>query len=357
MNMHHLGPLHNDRNVSLGGSDTATQSNPAHVNPDVNERFESLQYQVESIREPRSAVQVRVDEGNNLTDQLTRQNDEQTNTVTSLKDLQSSEQFTYDETVGNVDRLRFEAQQHRDAAHIEKDEQLIRWNLDEAKRKEEEALLEEERAKVMFDGIEARVLEIDTQSRTQQNIETALNNTTSNTYNSTRTYDDLSAQSSNLTSKLPGTSPQGRATSSSSTSYLSASRSSLGASNELGASTTLGASGGPGTEFVVAAIELLKQIAQVVGKETARNITSPIGMLAKNLTVKSLSEDAKAVLEAAQVAAALLPVATNQQIILLMSMANTLHGDAVTNVAFWKEVLKDNNKMVQMTHELAKPSA
>ena len=355
MNMHHLGPLHNDRNVSLGGNDTANQSSPVPVNPDVSERFGNLQSQVDAIRDPKFTAQTSVYEGENLTTQLTNQNQQQINTVTGLNDLQSSELFTHDDMLTDVDRLRREAQDERDMADHEIDQQLAQWHLDEAKRKEDEANLLEEQARVMNEGIDDRTLDIGEQTITQQTTEVVLGNATSDTYNATRTFDNLSAQSTYLTEQLSGSSPQ-RTTSSSSGTYLSGSGSALSASNELGASTTLSASGEPGTEQIVAAIQILQEIAKTEGREVSRGITSPIGELAKNLVIKGLSEDAKAILETAQVAAALMSVATNQEIILLMSMANDIHGNAVTNVAFWREVLKDNNKLAQQSQELAKGS-
>ena len=355
MNMHHLGPLHNDRNVSLGGSDTANQANPVPVNPDVSERFGNLQSQVDAIRDPKFTAQTRVDEGENLTTQLTNQNQQQINTVTGLNDLQSSELFTHDDILTDVDKLRREAQDERDMAEHETDEQLAQWHLGEAKRKEDEADALEQQARIMQEGINDRILEVDDQTNTQQTTEVALGNATSDTYNATRTFDDLSAQLAYRTDQLSGLSPQRPAGSTNAT-YLGSSSSVLSASNELGASTTLGASGEPGTEQIVAAIQILQEIAKTEGREVSRSMTSPIGELAKNLVIKGLSEDAKAILETAQVAAALMSVATNQEIILLMSMANDIHGNAVTNVAFWREVLKDNNKLAQQSQELAKGS-
>lgn len=106
-----------------------------------------------------------------------------------------------------------------------------------------------------------------------------------------------------------------------------------------------------GNSYLQAARALLRAILMVTIQATDPN---PIVQIAKNLTNKGLSEQAIAYLEAALVDSAIQGSATNQQIILTKAQANTVHGEAETNIGYWKEVLNQNKQLEKDTHDLAK---
>ena len=107
-----------------------------------------------------------------------------------------------------------------------------------------------------------------------------------------------------------------------------------------------------GNSFLQAARALLRAVLLVT--MNAVNNPNPIVQLAKNLTNKTLTEQAIAYLEAGLVDSTIQGTAVNQQIILTKAQANTLHGDAETNIAYWKEVLQENKQLQKDTHDLAK---
>lgn len=106
-----------------------------------------------------------------------------------------------------------------------------------------------------------------------------------------------------------------------------------------------------GNSYLQAARALLRAILMVTIQATDPN---PIVQIAKNLTNKGLSEQAIAYLEAALVDSAIQGSAINQQIILTKAQANTVHGEAETNIGYWKEVLNQNKQLEKDTHDLAK---
>lgn len=104
--------------------------------------------------------------------------------------------------------------------------------------------------------------------------------------------------------------------------------------------------------YVTAAKAILMTIARLSAVMSLN--PNPIVQIAKNLTNKGLSEQAIAFLEAALVDSAIKGTQTNQQIVLLKAMANTIHGEAETNIAFWKEVINENKQLGKQTQDLAK---
>ena len=61
-----------------------------------------------------------------------------------------------------------------------------------------------------------------------------------------------------------------------------------------------------------------------------------------------------AYLEAALVDSAIQGTPTNQAIILTKAQANTIHGEAQTNVAQWKETLNGNKQLGKGMQDLSK---
>ena len=106
-----------------------------------------------------------------------------------------------------------------------------------------------------------------------------------------------------------------------------------------------------GNSYLEAARALLRAILLVTLQARDPN---PIVQIAKNLTNKSLSEQAVTYLETALVDSAIQGSPVNQQIILTKAQANTIHGEAETSIAYWKEVLNENKQLGKETNDLAK---
>lgn len=106
--------------------------------------------------------------------------------------------------------------------------------------------------------------------------------------------------------------------------------------------------------YLMAARALLGAIARLTAVASLN--PNPIVQLAKNLTNKGLSEQAIAYLEAALVDSAISGTPINQQIILTKAQSNTIHGEAETNMGYWKEVINQNKQLGKETHDLSKPA-
>jgi len=122
---------------------------------------------------------------------------------------------------------------------------------------------------------------------------------------------------------------------------------SINNTNEFGADGLSAA----GNLYLDAARILLRTIMQVTISARSSN---PIVQISKNLTNKSLSDQAIAYLEAANVDTALNGTAVNQQIILTKAQASTIGGEAQTGINYWKQVLEGNKQLQKETHDMAK---
>lgn len=118
-------------------------------------------------------------------------------------------------------------------------------------------------------------------------------------------------------------------------------------SNEFGADGLSVA----GSSYLQAARALLRTIMQVTISAKSGN---PIVQISKNLTNKSLADQAIAYLEAANVDTALNGTPTNQAIILTKAQASTISGESQTGINYWKQVLEDNKQLQKQTHDMAK---
>jgi hypothetical protein len=129
---------------------------------------------------------------------------------------------------------------------------------------------------------------------------------------------------------------------------------SAGASNGADPSVdTNGADGlsAAGNAYLDAARMMLRVVMQVTIGARSSN---PIVQISKNLTNKSLSDQAIAYLEAANVDTALNGTAVNQQIILTKAQASTISGEAQTGINYWKQVLEGNKQLQKETHDMSK---
>lgn len=107
---------------------------------------------------------------------------------------------------------------------------------------------------------------------------------------------------------------------------------------------------GNGSSLLQAARALLKAVLRVTMNATNAN---PIVQIAKNLTIKGITEQANAYLEAALVDSTVQGTPDGQKIILTKAQSSTLHGEAVTSIAFWNEVLNQNKQANKDTFKSA----
>lgn len=109
--------------------------------------------------------------------------------------------------------------------------------------------------------------------------------------------------------------------------------------------------GGVASGYLSAARALLKAI--LINTLNANN-PNPVVQIAKNMANKTLSEQATAYLEAAMVDTTIQGKPIEQQIIMTKYQATTIHGEAETNIAYWKQILEENKQLGKQTHDLAK---
>ena len=354
MTLQHLRPLNSSSNVSNDTGQSARVSTASNNNSNISQAFEALGQERSKIRAQQMSAENTLQTNNNQVSQLLKSSDQQSSAVQNTQRSESDYRHKSVNSTTNADRLRAEARTLRSDAEG-RDSSTARQLKLQAKNKEEEAKREDARAKEAFKAQEQahRVLGREMQSR--QDIQSNLGQALSESSASLSVVSNSSAQSNKNVLGFAGgaasrvSNPTGGAV--------------LGRVNNalLGYAGIPGLTGpdvanvnanGSWASYLNAAIGLLRAIHIVTAN--AQVNANPIVHIAKNLTNKGLSEQAITNLEAALVDSTVQGTPANQQILLTKGQANTLHGEAETNIAYWKEVLSGNKQLEKDTQDLAK---
>lgn len=411
--MQHLGPIRSKGTSSSDGLQSAKVSASSPGKSNVSQNFSVLAEQLSRIRSQQNPVQNNINTANSQTAQLAKMNSNEMNFARNSKNDERSLQRLHFESNISADNLVMESKVLKDRAEDSgsateafalKNEAKMKLDESKEKRKEaEQALIDSENAKK----------DSGRHSSAQSNIQDQLGQVKLASSVGTSNAKEMDQQVSALSVRALGSPQQspvlggvssnsgGGSTSGagnwgvasnsgfSNASYAASSGggssaklggvSSNGGSSSKGSGPTLGGLGngspqyangqntsaytagiinaaGPSAGYIWAAMSLLNSI----GQQTKANSTNPnssanpVKQISLNLNNKSLSEQATAYLEAAMVDTALQGTPTNQQIIFLKAQSNTVHGEAETNVAYWKEVLNENKQLEKQTHDLAK---
>lgn len=361
--MRHLGPIRSSTPTTSGASHQ-TQTAPSSVNPSISAKFAALEAERNTIRAVLAPAQRSVQEGGNNISELRRTLRQEVNATGESEQRQTRYYDKSVEASANVMRLEGEAKILKAEARG-KPESIARQLLMEAKFKEEEAKREQEKAQENLAKAEDTKREVSGHSRAEgvisQKLDKAITTTSSEQSNVTTLNSQDSAATSNpktsSSSKLKGESRNAV--------YASSSRGSSQTSSFTGSQYTVTTQTDSGTfintvhistgnSYVDAAMVLLRAIGFHTAQNAQNANTNPVRELALNLTNKGLSEQATTYLEAALVDSTLQGSPINQTIIFLKAQSATLHGEAETNVAYWKEVLNENKQLGKQTHDLAK---
>lgn len=372
--LQHLGPIQRNNNAADGSQQLANlPSNNNNVG--LNEQFQSLNTEVDRIRGDQQGVQKIGDDHNMAAASAATSSLNEEDAVRRYQIKQDESEGQNEDSLAGARLLKQESQMLLKLAERASSESVANMLKQEAKRKEEEAQREEDKA--MIAGVDAEEAgdQVDFHTNKKKESDKTLGNVTRSASASKRTAYNLGNQASGLNLRALGSvssasstgsgssATLGRVSSSSSsggTTLGKASGNTLGRIN-LGANSYYGAQGtnwsdyysGAWAHYVDAAVALLRAIALVSYNGILGHV-NPITQIAKNLTNKGLSEQATTYLEAAMVDTVIAGTPANQQIILRKAQSNTIHGEAETNIAYWKEVLNENKQLGKATQDLAK---
>lgn len=393
----HLGPIQGN-NGAADGSQQLANTGANNNNVGLNQQFETLNTEVDRIRGDQQGVQSIEDDHNASAASAALSSSNEEDAIRRYQIEQDKQEGVNEDSLGSSRLLRQEAQMLLKLAERASSESVANMLKQEAKRKEEEADREEQKA--MLAGVQAEEAggEVDFHKNRKSEADKTLGNATRLASTSNRQSYNLGNQASSTNLRALGSVSSASSTGSSSSSTLgrvsssssSGGTTSTGSSNSasLGRASTTSSSGGTtlgsasgntlgrinlgaysyygaqGTNwsdyysgawagYVDAAVALLRAIALVSYNGILGHV-NPITQIAKNLTNKGLSEQATAYLEAAMVDTAIAGTPANQQIILRKAQSNTIHGEAETNIAYWKEVLAENKQLNKATQDLAK---
>jgi len=280
----------------------------------------------------------------------------------------------YDDATAEAEVLNSKADQKEfEAEHGESTQEAkirLQFEADELRQQaEEQQLIATEAEANAEESNQEAAKHLANQQVAEQNLGNASAQVTTHSTNTTNlkaSSATLSGQSSGTSSGSTGTSGSTLGSTSSSGS-TGTSGSTLGSTSSSG-STLSGTSGqtvggsafstyiqsGPVGAYLQAAVSLLGAIVQNSRNNSGPNNANPVVQIAKNLTNKGFAEQATMYLEAAAVYAATAGAPINSQIIFRKAQANTVHGEAETNIAAWKEALNDNKSLLKQTQDLAK---
>lgn len=397
--MQHLGPIKSRGAESISGDQN--QISQSHLHGDDNSKlsktFEALEAERSRIRGQLSPNQAQLDASQANVARYTRISSDELNAAQVAEVDKANYNLESDEASFEADHLNKEAIILEDQAAKEEGPKA---NLlkDQAETKREEAKEEEEKARLASMNAEiasdeaasrlqlyrvaeqnvssnsADVTNYSNQVRALQSQDSALGTRLSGARSSSGTGSSgtstASGTSSSSASPSSGTSLRG-ASSSSTTSSPALRGASTSSVDKLsgsqvyspyGTDTRIDWSGGgygftavgssPALAYYFAAVGLLGVIGKV-SRDMMFN-ASPVVQISKNLTIKGMSEQAIAYLEAALVDSTIQGTPVNQQIILKKAQASALHGEAETNIAFWKEAINENKQLLKQTQDLAK---
>ncbi len=412
--MQHLGPIRSKGNASGDSLQSSKISAASPNKSNVSQNFSVLAEQLSRIRAQQNPVQNNINTANSQSAQLAKSNTNEMNFARNSKSDERSLQRLHFESNIDADNLVMESKILKSRAEDSdspsealalKNESKSKLDESKEKRKEaEQALIDSENAKRDSNR------HLSAQSNIQDQLGQAKMAASSSTANGKEIDQQISALnvralsspqspvlggvSSNGGGGTSGARNWGVASNSGAVPNSGFSNSSYAASSGGGSSAKLGgvssASGsssgptlsglnngspqfdngqttsgytagiinasGPSAGYIWAAMSLLNSIGQQMKANSTNPNSSanPVKQISLNLNNKSLSEQATAYLEAATVDTALNGTQTNQQIIFLKAQSNTVHGEAETNVAYWKEVLNENKQLEKQTHDLAK---
>lgn len=380
--LQHLGPIRGNNNAGENNQQVLNlpQSNN---NVGVNEQFQALNTEVGRLRDDQQGVQKIGDDHNMAAASAATSSLNEEDAVRRYQIKQDESEGQNEDSLASSRLLRQEAQMLLKLAERASSESVANMLKQEAKRKEEEAQREEDKA--MLAGVDAEEAgdQVDFHTNKKKESDKTLGNVTRSASASHRQAYNLGNQASTLNLRALGSVSSVSSTGSSSSANLGrvssssssggttlgrASGNTLGSTSgntlgriNLGAYSYYGAQGtnwsdyysGAWAGYVDAAVALLRAIALVSFNGVLGHV-NPITQIAKNLTNKGLSEQATTYLEAAMVDTAIAGTPANQQIILRKAQSNTIHGEAETNIAYWKEVLAGNKQLNKETQDLAK---
>jgi|GEM_PF-5068100 len=274
----------------------------------------------------------------------------------------------YDDATAEAEVLNSKADQKEfEAEHGESTQEAkirLQFEADELRQQaEEQQLIATEAEANAEESNQEAAKHLANQQVAEQNLGNASAQVTTHSTNTT----NLKASSATLSGQSSGTSSGSTLGSTSSSGSTGTSGSTLGSTSSSG-STLSGTSGqtvggsafstyiqsGPVGAYLQAAVSLLGAIVQNSRNNSGPNNANPVVQIAKNLTNKGFAEQATMYLEAAAVYAATAGAPINSQIIFRKAQANTVHGEAETNIAAWKEALNDNKSLLKQTQDLAK---
>ena len=394
--MRHLGPIRSSNNITNATSHqahTAASSAPAS-DSSIGARFASLEAQRNTIRAVLAPTQRSVKEGGNNIGELRRVLSHEVNATAGAK---QDEATFYDKSVessATAIRLEGEAKILKAVARS-KPESIARMLIMEAKLKLEEAKREEKKAQEYIVNAEETKREVGSHKRAEGVVSQKLDKAITTSSDNQSTVSDLSVKEAS-TASSPEASSGSKSTGGSGASTASTQETSSKFQQTGGGAATGGTTGGGGSTgnavsrstgasnsgyqgaeytvttrtdngiftnttksntgngYVDAAIVLLRAIGFHSSQNARNSGVNPVRQLALHLTNKGLSEQATTYLEAALVDSTLQGSPINQTIIFLKATSATLHGEAETNIAYWKEVLNENKQLSKQTHDLAK---
>lgn len=337
--MQHLAPIRTNQASGISGDQNQplTSTLQGGDSSSLSHAFEALEVERSSIRAQISPTELKFQEneanaatfGRISNDELEAGHDAEFDEVNFNTEY---EQATFDAELLNKEADTFEKQ-----AEETTDESQKQFFKSQAESKREEAEEEAEKARVAAQKAEETHDEASRRMQAHRSSEQSFSTYSTDATNYGTQLKALKSQDSALSTQLSG-------------SKLSAYSSSGGSQVLSGSGSSIEGSAAYG--YLMAAITILKQILRVTFESLSR--VNPITQIAKNLTVKGLSEQAIAYLEAAVVDTAIRGHPINQQIILRKAQATTIHGDAETNIALWKEALADNKQLMKGMQDLAK---
>lgn len=340
--MRHLGPIRSSTPTTSGASHQTQTVAPSSVNPSISAKFAALEAERNTIRAVLAPAQRSIQEGGNNISELRRNHAQEVNATGESRQRQTRYEDKSIEASANSMRLEGEAKILKAEARSQP-ESIARQLLMEAKFKEEEAKREQEKAQENLAKAEDTKREVGGHSRAEGVISQKLDKAITTTSSEQSNVTTLNSQDSAASTKATG--------------------GSRGSSQVSPTGATYTVTTGPytdtvhistGNSYVDAAMVLLAAIGFHSKHNVQSSVTNPVKQLALNLTNKGLSEQATAYLEAALVGSILEGSPINQTIIFLKAQSATLHGEAETNVAYWKEVLNENKQLGKQTHDLAK---
>lgn len=351
----HLGPMRSGSAIQSGAHQPHQPVASPTIDQNISQQFEALEAQRSGMRDLAVASQRAVQEGGNDVDELKIVSANEQNATSNARQQQERYYDKSVESTATSKRLTDEATILRSRARYQP-ENIARRMLMEAKLKEEEAKREEQKALENLAKAEETNRSVSAHSRAYNNAEEEI-------AQAVTTKSSNQSQANHLQNQSSSTNNSSTASSQSSSSPPDGSSSSFhvdgnGATFSLttvrgGQMLTNTYHASTGNAYVDAAMALLAAIGFTTAHGLLGN-TNPVREIAKNLTNKGFSEQASAYLEAALVDSVLRGTPTNQRIIFLKAQSSTLHGEAETNVAYWKEVLNENKQLGKQTHDLAK---